>query len=340
MASSKRQFGPLPAAGFTLVELLVVVALIVLLLSVMAPSVSGIIERSRAAICGNNLHQLATTLHIDGRSGVASVPHAGTWCNYVIEHGARDVLRCPSDTGETEVTAQTGLSEIYIVQNSTLFSNVQEVIDLGRSIEDKQILVNPPGIAGDHGWNPPDPSEGQILICVDDDAAIMISFGDNITIESLDPPGDGARCGSEHWICVDDGSANWRSGIESVLAGVRNTGASAANTPDPNVVMRLTGRNYENIIDPPYTIGRQETSYGMSTAVQNIAPRGGQLMLVEYDSSIVHVSRNFVNLDRSLRPRHNGKANYATTGGRVDALTVEELELQFDGSPSRGLWGP
>ena len=117
------------------------------------------------------------------------MPHAATWCSYVIEHGARDVLRCPSDTGETEITAQTGLSEIYIVQNCTLFSNVQEVIDLGRSIQDKQILVNPPGIAGDHGWNPPDPAAGQVLICIDDDAAIMISFGDNITIEYFGPSG-------------------------------------------------------------------------------------------------------------------------------------------------------
>lgn len=339
MTSFKRQLRPSLQAGFTLVELLVVISLILLLLAIVAPSVSGIVERGKASICGNNLHQLATMLHVDTGSGPPTMPTAGTWCGYVIDHDGRDVLRCPSDDGET-VVDQTGLAEIYIVQNCTLFTNVQEAINLGRSLEDKQILVDPPGIAGDHGWNPPDPGPDQVLICIDDDAAIMISFGDNIIIESLDPPGDGGRCGSDHWIVIDDGSANWRSQIESVLRSVRRTAISAAKTGDSRVVMRLTGQYYADIIDPPYTVGRQDTSYGMSTAVRNTAPRAGQLMLVEYDSSVVHVSGNFVNLDRSLRPRHNGKANYATTGGRVDSLTVEELEWQFDGSVDRGIWGP
>ena len=36
-------------------------------------------------------------------------------------------------------------------------------------------------------------------------------------------------------------------------------------------------------------------------------------MLVEYNTSVVHVNGNFTNLDESLRPRHFGKVNFART---------------------------
>ena len=104
--------------------------------------------------------------------------------------------------------------------------------------------------------------------------------------------------------------------------------------------MRLTGDHYQNVVEPPYVVGRQSASYGMSTAVQRSAPHSGQLMLVEYNSSIVHISRNFTNLDQSLRPRHRGRAYFVTTGGSVDSMTADDLELEFDGSVTRGIWGP
>ena len=44
--------------GFTLLELLVVVAVIALLLAILLPALSAANEMGRAAVCGTNVHQL------------------------------------------------------------------------------------------------------------------------------------------------------------------------------------------------------------------------------------------------------------------------------------------
>ena len=325
--------------GFTLVELLVAIALIALLAMLLVPSFNGVREHARNVTCQKNLRELAVLLN-KGENGDGILPPAGAWFSYVTDHNAGELLICPDDDQEADFEEQNDMSDLYIVQNCTMFSNIQDIIDMGRSLEDNQILVNPPGIAGDHGWNPPDPEGNQTLICIDDDAAIMVSFGDITIIESIDPPGDGGLCGSEHWVCLDDGRANWRSELTAVLQSVRNTSKSAMQTADPRVIMRLTGQRYANIIEPAYTVGTQRASYGMSTAVNSESPRPSQLMLVEYKTSVVRLNGNFTDIDESLRPRHFGRANYISTDGSVSSMTVEELEQELNSSQNMGIWGP
>jgi prepilin-type N-terminal cleavage/methylation domain-containing protein len=325
--------------GFTLVELLVVIALIALLAVLLIPSFHGVQEHTRNITCQKNLRELATLLN-KGTNGDGVLPQANSWFSYAIDHNVGELLVCPDDNQEADLEEYDDMSDLYIVQNCTLYSNLQDVIDMGRSLEDRQILVNPPGIAGDHGWNPPDPSGSQALICIDDDAAIMVTYGDSTIIESIDPPGDGGLCGSEHWICLDDGRPNWRSELTAVLQSVRNTNKSAMQTADPRVIMRLTGRQYANIIEPPYTVGSQRASYGMSTAVDNKSPRPGQLMLVEYETSVVRLNGNFTDIDESLRPRHYGRANFVSADGSVSSMTAEELEQELHSSQNMGIWGP
>jgi len=338
------------SAGFTLMELVVVVAIIALLVMIFAPSVIEAMIRSRAVICANNLHELTKALQINtGRETIQKLPYASEWYTFVIDRGAARMLRCPEDDAATDFGAvgapppdeqYINLADVYIVQNCTLFTNIEDALALGMSGQDPQIIVNPPGIAGDHGWNPPDPGPNQDLICIDDDAAIMVTYGDPITIESLQVPGDGKLCWSEHWIVVDDGSPNWFEEITAALRDVYNTSKPSSATGDPRVVMRLTGRRYDDIIEPEYVVGTLRGSYGMSTAVHGTAPGPGQLMLVEFNTAIVRVTGDFTNLDLSLQPRHKGKAYYATTDGGVDCKTVDDLELEFDSTANRGIWGP
>jgi hypothetical protein len=322
------------------VELLVVIALIALLAALLVPSFTTIGEHTRELLCRNNLKELAGILH-QGTDGDGILPTANRWFSHITHRKFGELMICPDDNRDDEVDDNPDdMSDLYIVQNCTMFSNLQDVIDMGRSLEDNQILVNPPGIAGDHGWNPPDPNGNQTLICIDDDAAVMITAGDSTVIESIDPPGDGGLCGSEHWVCLDDGRPNWRNEVTAVLQSVRNTSRSAADTADTRVVMRLTGRRYADIIEQPYTVGTQRASYGMSTAVDSVSPRSGQLMLVEYDTSIVRLRGNFTDIDESLRARHFGRANFVSTDGHVGSKTTGELEQELHGAPNMGIWGP
>jgi prepilin-type N-terminal cleavage/methylation domain-containing protein len=48
-------------SAFTLIELLIVIAIIALLAGLLFPVVAGVLAQSRATKCGKNLRQLATT---------------------------------------------------------------------------------------------------------------------------------------------------------------------------------------------------------------------------------------------------------------------------------------
>ena len=50
--------------AFTLLELLVVVAIIGVLVALLSPAIEKSVERSRLAVCGENLHVLATGMHM------------------------------------------------------------------------------------------------------------------------------------------------------------------------------------------------------------------------------------------------------------------------------------
>jgi len=126
----------------------------------------------------------------------------------------------PTTTRAPDLGERTGLSEVHIVQNCNLFSNVQDALDIGNSPEDNQIHVNPSRV---HAWNPLRPGPNQALIRIDDDAAVMITFDNTIIIESLDAPTPGG-CGEDHLICADDGSPGRRSEMTVVLQPARNTG--------------------------------------------------------------------------------------------------------------------
>ncbi len=50
--------------AFTLIELIVVIAIIALLVALLAPSVAGILARARQVACGSNLHQISDTFPV------------------------------------------------------------------------------------------------------------------------------------------------------------------------------------------------------------------------------------------------------------------------------------
>jgi len=336
----KRQFKSSRPAGFSIIELMVVVAIIALLVAILGPSLNGIVDRAKGAICRNNLHELAKMMRMDTTTGVQhDLPRPGEWTEFITDRGGNEILDCPEDDPE-EVVNEVDLSDIYLIQRqggATMFSNLQAILDTGSSTEDRQVTR----VTSAHGYST---GPGQALIKIGSNCALSrVTYRGELRIESLLVT-QTHTCGSTHWYCLDDHLPNWRSRVVETF----NRGAT-----DPDIfIMRLEGVGY-NQKWPDFVLGYQQASYAMSNAVNIRTPRLGQLMLVEYKKPVANVRRQGFLIDElgddnsdkrgCLRTRHLGKANAAMTDGSVNGFTREELQAEYDlynVADPQGLWAP
>ncbi|MBN1673564.1 MAG: prepilin-type N-terminal cleavage/methylation domain-containing protein [Kiritimatiellae bacterium] len=88
-----------PARGFTLVELLVVIAVIVILAGIMFPAVRHVRERARQTTCINGLHQFSVAWLVY-RSDHDNKGPDWLSCLYPEYIDTADIYLCPSDKSE------------------------------------------------------------------------------------------------------------------------------------------------------------------------------------------------------------------------------------------------
>lgn len=94
------QVRPVKSGGaFTLIEVLVVVAIIALLVSILLPSLNRVREQSRRAVCASNLHQMAVGFTAYSADHRQTLPRRGAF-GYSIKHvGPPDDVRVPCNVG-------------------------------------------------------------------------------------------------------------------------------------------------------------------------------------------------------------------------------------------------
>ena len=90
-------------AGFTLVELLVVISIIAMLLAILMPSLQKAREQARKVVCTSNLRQMGIVwiLYAENNDGSLFFNPAGNpfmWWQTILEYekGGKDILACPS----------------------------------------------------------------------------------------------------------------------------------------------------------------------------------------------------------------------------------------------------
>lgn len=82
--------------GFTLVELLVVMAIIGVLVALLAPALASTRERSQIAVCMNNIKQISLAAFMYADDHDAIIPGVSQTVNYVQDN--ENVYKCPRDT--------------------------------------------------------------------------------------------------------------------------------------------------------------------------------------------------------------------------------------------------
>jgi len=85
LAAGAGRFGLMKGnIAFTLIELLVVIAIIAVLAALLLPSLKSARDRSRQAVCQNNLHQLGTCLMQYTDDNLEYYPYAADWNLYAL----------------------------------------------------------------------------------------------------------------------------------------------------------------------------------------------------------------------------------------------------------------
>lgn len=79
-------------AGFTLIEVLVVVAIIALLVSILLPSLNKAREASRRSVCLSNLHQQGVAMVPYAQDHKGQLPQRGSFSYYIAENPANHIF--------------------------------------------------------------------------------------------------------------------------------------------------------------------------------------------------------------------------------------------------------
>jgi len=95
-------------SGFTLVELLVVIAVIAILASLLLPALAGAKSRAHTVTCVNNLRQIgiASAMYVDDHEEgqLPASQHTGkSWVATLAPYAATNIYRCPKDRHGTRL---------------------------------------------------------------------------------------------------------------------------------------------------------------------------------------------------------------------------------------------
>ena len=317
-------------AGFTLVELLVVTAIIALLAVLMVPTLSGIYHVARTTTCANNLRRIGEAVTLFAASdpgGQEVMVSPQRWpvqlAGYVGEGG---VFVCPEGESELKTPESLPIDDLVCVHVTTTGYDLELI-------------------------------EGPYSAKLSDEQFQAITFGSHVFIPTYHP---GADPTVYWWVLEDITSAGSDMDYE---IGVRVT-----ENGDGTLTIRvkqLTGAGYNfNLVDktdrkvlvskpqmdggPGSEVvlgeGGGTTSYGMNAEVNSISNDVEKIMVLDYPWFVARSTHDWSG-DRlasdipgiPVFARHNGKINVLFTGGSVRLKRPDEVN-PVDPGIQRTLW--
>lgn len=338
-------------AGFTLPEVLAVIAVVMIIISILLPAFVKSKEVVYDAKCKNNLSQIVKTMSMfkaqnNGFGG--SLPSPLAWQTYIEHMDVGVALRCPKDGRDANQESAGSLSGSgtinYLsdppsdVRFDALESNTQIFVFRERESfalpKPVQVDISNPGFVDHHN----DYSPATIPAGVEVDSFFL--HYDSVGHQRANTSGSVTVRGQIIGVIVEDNTLNDSDSIVGAEGTQYPTGQGARGFEAGAEKITLSDDlktieiNQFRISFPGeemriLTVPGGFSSYGMNNQVpQQSWARGRQIMFAEYDKSVIDVDNkngNNDDLDDWLAPRHFEKANAIYGDGSLGSYKVPEL---------------
>ena len=119
--------------GFTLIEMLVVIAIISILVSILVPAVSSSMDKARASTDAANLRTVLGILNTEVLNGEKSVDE-------IIANAAHPTSKMDSGASLCVIYAEAGFIDVYYV-NNTVYYGLEYLSELAENGPDSERLT-------------------------------------------------------------------------------------------------------------------------------------------------------------------------------------------------------
>lgn len=330
--------------AFTLVELLVVVAIIVLLVAILAPGFRDAVARGRAATCQNNLHNISTAFAnhyaqqqlVEGKAQTADYPSADQWPSIpwnVCQ--SRETFHCPEAEG-TAAGAGLPLSE-YLSQFLYTCRNRGFSVPFGDPAHQGVGKMNLGTRTGS------DQTGNYIEIGLDDNSVVTANYMDNDGHDGLMRiyAGAGGRrfikllvyyCGEKNCVTHYDNPVFTGPGD---TPGVTDPGSIEYGWLGPATYNSNDRSEKEGMeVDLESMI----CTYGINWGSENLSFGARKILVTDYDENIVDSTDPNIQTKLQAAARHLGKLNILFTDSTVKAFGPTEIDPLLPGNAT--LWQP
>jgi type II secretory pathway pseudopilin PulG len=337
--------------GYTLVEVMVVVAIIIILVSMLMPFLDGIRERGYVSLCQNNLEKISQAMGTSSSNAGGRRPTDAGWILAATAYGSKEILVCPKGsyrggsssvdlTGDVKVIPPPDMGKFStnpaIESNKTIWMwQERQAYSLPSSVTAD--IVNPGRYDNSYNSNSGTIPGGTVVDCYflhfdpvgstnTSTGGQVIKFSDEIlgiicTSGALDATDD---------VLGDPGTA-YSKGVGA--RGFENNAEQVTLSADRNsFVIHNFSSSYPGEEVRILTRPGGQASYGINLKVNDTMANPDQIYIVEYERSQINIDDP--KWSAYTAPRHFKKSNALMVDGSVRLLSPEDFDRD------KGHWRP